>query len=89
MKFNFEPKQGTGIAKLIPNVSPDVQEIISKMLTYDQAFRISANQVLKLPYFRDLREADKTLMDNQSISTNPAMRMTKKANESFSQHSKR
>jgi renal tumor antigen len=89
MEFNFEPKQGTGIAKLIPNVSPEVQEIISKMLNYDQAFRISASQVLKLPYFRDLRDADKTLMDNQSISTNPAMRLTKKGIDSFSQQSKR
>lgn len=42
MEFNFEPKQGTGIAKLIPNVSPEVQEIITKMLMYDSQNRISA-----------------------------------------------
>ena len=37
MEFNFEPKQGTGIAKLIPNVTPEAQEIITKLLIYDNS----------------------------------------------------
>lgn len=43
MEFNFPQKEGTGIAKLIPNVSPDVQEIITKLLSYDQATRMSCS----------------------------------------------
>jgi hypothetical protein len=39
-----------------------------------------------MPYFREIREADKSLMENLSI--NPAMRMTKKG-DSFSIQSKR
>jgi renal tumor antigen len=35
MEFNFPQKEGTGIGKLIPNVSPEVQEIITKLLNYD------------------------------------------------------
>lgn len=64
MEFNFPMKEGTGIEKLIPNVSPEVQEIITKLLHYDQANRMSCSQALKHPYFRDLREADKTLTEN-------------------------
>lgn len=42
MEFNFGNKEGSGIAKLIPNVSPDVQEIITRMLSYDNSNRMSA-----------------------------------------------
>lgn len=59
MEFDFEDKEGTGIEKLIPNVSPDVLDVITKLIWYDQANRMSASQALKHPYFRDLREADK------------------------------
>ena len=37
MEFNFEPKPGSGIAKLIPNVSPEATEIITKLLIYDNS----------------------------------------------------
>jgi len=42
MEFNFVPKEGSGIAKLIPNVSPEATEIITKMLKYDNSHRMSA-----------------------------------------------
>jgi renal tumor antigen len=42
MEFNFPPKEGSGIAKLIPNVSPEAQEIITRMLIYDHSERMSA-----------------------------------------------
>lgn len=64
MEFNFAPKEGTGIAKLIPNVSPDAQEIITKLLIYDNSVRMSAGQALKHNYFKDLREIDKSLPEN-------------------------
>ena len=42
MEFNFPKKEGTGIAKLIPNVSPDATEIIVRLLEYNADNRISA-----------------------------------------------
>ncbi len=35
MEFNFPKKEGSGIAKLAPNVTPDAQEIIVRMLAYN------------------------------------------------------
>lgn len=64
MEFNFPKKEGTGIAKLIPSVSPDAQDIIIKLLEYNADNRISATQALKHPYFKELRESDKTLSEN-------------------------
>ena len=42
MEFNFPAKEGSGIAKLIPNVSDDATEIITKLLIYDNSNRMSA-----------------------------------------------
>ena len=64
MEFNFPTKEGSGIAKLIPNVSPEATEIITKLLVYDNSNRMSAGQALKHGYFKDLREMDKTLPEN-------------------------
>ena len=90
MEFNFDKKIGSGIAKLIPNVSPDAQEVITKLLVYDNSNRMSAGWALKHVYFKDLREMDKQLPENQSISTNPqAMRLTARGADSFSNNSKR
>lgn len=89
MEFNFDPKPGTGIAKLIPNVTPEAQEIITKLLIYDNSQRMSAGQALKHVYFKDLREMDKSLPENTSISTNPqGMRLTNRGADSFSNNSK-
>jgi renal tumor antigen len=71
MEFNFDPKPGSGIAKLIPNVSADATEVITKLLVYDNSNRMSAGWALKHTYFKDLREMDKSLPENTSISTNP------------------
>ena len=85
MEFDFPYKEGSGIAKLIPNCTPDVQEIITKMLYYDHSIRMSAGQALKHNYFKELREMDRSLPDNQSIGTNPqAMRIPHRGTDSFS-----
>ena len=58
MDFTFPPKQGTGIEKLIPHVSADCVELITKLLTYNPDERMSARQALRHPYFRELRAAE-------------------------------
>ena len=58
MKLEFEPQKFVGIAKLIPHVSKDAQDIILKMLAYNADDRYTASQCLKHPYFKDLRDQD-------------------------------
>jgi renal tumor antigen len=60
MEFNFPKKEGSGIAKLIPQVSADIVDCIQKMLTYNYDNRMSAGQALKHPAFQELRDADKS-----------------------------
>ena len=55
MNFNFPPKKGTGIDKVLPHASPDCVQLIYSMCTYDPDERISAKQALKHPYFKDFR----------------------------------
>jgi renal tumor antigen len=43
MKLDFPPKKFVGIAKLIPHVSPEAQDIILKMLTYNADDRYTAS----------------------------------------------
>jgi renal tumor antigen len=42
MEFNFPKKEGTGIAKLIPHVQADIQDVITKLLIYNSDNRMSA-----------------------------------------------
>ena len=63
MEINFKPSKHVGFAHQIPHVTPDGAEVIHKMLLYDKDERWTASQVLKHPYFKELRDAD-----NQRIS---------------------
>ena len=58
MEFNFPPKKYTGIAKLIPHVSSECQEVILKMITYNADERPFASQILKHNYFKELRDME-------------------------------
>lgn len=58
MKLDFEKKKYVGIAKLIPHVSADAQDIILKMLIYNADDRYTASQCLKHPFFKELRDQD-------------------------------
>lgn len=58
MDFNFPTKVGTGITQLIPHASTEVQELISKMLTYNPDERMTARQALNSNYFKDLKAQD-------------------------------
>ncbi|KAK9806161.1 hypothetical protein WJX72_003680 [[Myrmecia] bisecta] len=57
--FDFPPREGTGIAKLIPHFSPEGIDLIMKLLIYNPEERLSAKQALRHPYFRELREEEK------------------------------
>eukprot|EP00347_Sterkiella_histriomuscorum_P018074 403346890 len=88
MEFNFPKKEGTGIAKLIPHVQPDVQDVIIKLLAYNADSRMTASQALKHICFKEHREADKSL--NEPGPQNPPSQMgimglTQRGNESMSQ----
>jgi len=43
MEFNFQSVEGTGILKLIPHASTDVQDLIVKLLVYNPDNRITAS----------------------------------------------
>jgi len=43
MKLEFQPKKYAGIAKLIPHVSADAQDLILKMLIYNADDRYTAS----------------------------------------------
>ncbi len=60
MEFNFPTKEGSGIQKMAPHLSPEVQDLIIKLLVYNPDNRITASQALKHPWFKDLREQQKT-----------------------------
>lgn len=64
MEIDFQKQEGTGISKLINFVSAEAQEIITKLLIYDHNGRMSCGQALRYPYFKELRDADKSLPDN-------------------------
>jgi renal tumor antigen len=58
MEFNFPKTEGSGIAKLIPHASSEVQDIISKLLIYNPDNRISASLALKHPWFKEIRDQE-------------------------------
>lgn len=43
---------------MIPHVSAECQDLILRMITYNEHERPTASQVLKHPYFKELRDAD-------------------------------
>lgn len=58
MVFNFPPTEGSGFERLVTNASAEAKALIKKMLAYNPDDRISARQVMKDPYFRELREME-------------------------------
>ena len=66
--FNFPHKEGSSLGKLIPHISPDCVDLITKLLAYDPDERISARQADKHPYFRDIRDVRGTYAPSTSLS---------------------
>ncbi|CAD5121268.1 DgyrCDS9798 [Dimorphilus gyrociliatus] len=59
INFNFPPKKGSGIEKLMPHAPRDCIDLIYKMCTYDPDERLTARQALKHSYFKELREQER------------------------------
>ena len=59
MKFNFKPKPGSGIARMLPHASAKCIALVNALVTYDPDQRLSARQALRHPYFKDLRALEK------------------------------
>ncbi|KAG7246751.1 hypothetical protein CRUP_018789, partial [Coryphaenoides rupestris] len=59
MCFDFPPKKGSGISRLIPNCPAPALSLLYQMLAYDPDERISAQTALQHTYFREIRLAEK------------------------------
>ncbi|XP_005465195.1 MAPK/MAK/MRK overlapping kinase isoform X1 [Oreochromis niloticus] len=59
MHFNFPPKKGTGISRLIPKCPAPALSLLYQMLAYDSDERITAETALRHTYFREIRMAEK------------------------------
>jgi len=53
--FDFPPKKGSGISRLIPNCPAPALSLLYQMLAYDPDERISAQTALQHTYFREIR----------------------------------
>ncbi|XP_029983592.1 LOW QUALITY PROTEIN: MAPK/MAK/MRK overlapping kinase [Sphaeramia orbicularis] len=63
MHFNFPPKKGTGISRLIPNCPAPALSLLYQMLAYDPDERITAETALRHTYFREIRLTEKKAED--------------------------
>lgn len=88
MEFNFPHQEGTGIAKLIPHASEEAKDLINKLLIYNPDNRITANQALKHPWLKEIRDQENYMkqggghaVTTQSVRLNPV-------GDSLSQYSK-
>jgi len=61
IEFEFPPKNGSGLAKLIPHASADALDLMHALLVYNPDERISAKQALRHGYFKEIRELDRRL----------------------------
>lgn len=88
MHFNFPPKKGTGISRLIPKCPAPALSLLYQMLAYDPDERITADTALRHTYFREIRcaighGATRRLL-NGCMSVNAfSFRMAEKRAETF------
>jgi len=87
MEFDFPTVEGTGITKLIPHASTDVQDLIVKLLVYNPDNRITASQALKHPWFKEIKEQEAILKQQYAI-TQQSVRAANNFADSLSQYSK-
>jgi serine/threonine protein kinase len=68
MDLNFpEVKEPSGIEKLLPKdlYSAEVADLITNLLKHHPEDRLSASKTLDHPWFKELREQDKILLQQQ------------------------
>ncbi|KRX01640.1 Protein kinase-like domain [Pseudocohnilembus persalinus] len=78
MEINFPPnKPGQGIPNLT-KFSPDLRDLIQRLLIYDPSNRISALECLQHPFFKNYREID---YQNQLINPNKLFSFRQNGNQ--------
>lgn len=55
MQFDFTPRKGSGISRLLPSCPAPALSLLYQMLAYDPDERISAETALRHTYFREIR----------------------------------
>ncbi|XP_021174830.2 MAPK/MAK/MRK overlapping kinase isoform X2 [Fundulus heteroclitus] len=70
MHFNFPPKKGSGISRLLPSCPAPALSLLYQMLAYDPDERIAAGTALRHTYFRETRMAEKKAETLQRVSEN-------------------
>ncbi|KAJ3158109.1 hypothetical protein HDU86_003061 [Geranomyces michiganensis] len=68
VKYNFPPKEGTGIRALIPHVQTECVDLINALLAYNPDERISSRDALRYAYFKDMPASEL----ERSVSTRSA-----------------
>ncbi|XP_037602331.1 MAPK/MAK/MRK overlapping kinase-like isoform X4 [Sebastes umbrosus] len=59
VNFDFPPKKGSGISRLLPHCPAPALSLLYQMLAYDPDERITAETALRHTYFREVRLAEK------------------------------
>jgi renal tumor antigen len=67
--LNFKHFEPRNLARLIPHAGSQCIDLINKMLAYDPDERISAKEVIRHPYFADLREQEKKIQRKMQEKT--------------------
>jgi renal tumor antigen len=89
MEFNFPDRKYSGISKLIPHVSQEIQELILNMIKYNPDERITAARCLENNIFKELKDQEREIapailnspFNNTSMNLNAFKSM-------YSEHSK-
>ena len=77
MELNFEPKEGDGLeSRLPPDSSPDLIDLLHRMLTYTPESRISAGEALRHPFFSEVIENEMELEKSQLYALFTCRHMT-------------
>ena len=83
-EFNFEFQKGIGIQRYLSHVSPNIVDLISKMLIYDPDKRLTAKECLNHECFKELVEQDLKMTKMSQINFYQNSILMKSFNDSVS-----